>query len=117
MFFRSWLWLSSRGSCPGNGELWGNRKLPVVDFSENEVRLRIAAGRRSSNLHDSEVQDKWLSRHVLSTHGSRTSGGLVDYRYKEGGYQEAGCYSYHWTVLDDDEAHELKEPRITPCSD
>lgn len=52
---------------------------------------------------------------VLSTHGSSSSGGLVNYRYEEGVYQEAGCYSYEWTVLENEKVRELKEPLITPC--
>lgn len=46
-----------------NGELWGNRQLPVLDFSESKACLRIAPRWRSSNFHHSEVQYKRLSRH------------------------------------------------------
>jgi len=52
---------------------------------------------------------------VLSTHGSSSSGSLVNYRYVEGVYQEAGCYYYDWTELENDKVRELKAPRITPC--
>lgn len=54
---------------------------------------------------------------VLSTHGSSSSGNLVDYHYEEGAYQQAGCYDYDWTVLEGDNVRELKEPRITPCGE
>ena len=52
---------------------------------------------------------------VLSDHGSSTSGGLALYRYKVNAYEEAGCYTYDWTLLEDDKVRELKEPRVTPC--
>jgi len=52
---------------------------------------------------------------VLSTHGSSSSGSLVDYHYEEGVYKETGCYYYDWTVIENDKVRELKEPRITPC--
>lgn len=53
---------------------------------------------------------------VLSRHGSYSSGDLAHYRYHEGAYQEVGCYDYHWTVLEGEKIRELKEPRISPCS-
>jgi hypothetical protein len=52
---------------------------------------------------------------VLATHGSSSSGGLMDYHYEEGVYQEAGCYGYDWTALEGDSVREVKEPRITRC--
>jgi hypothetical protein len=54
---------------------------------------------------------------VLSTHGSFSSGSLTDYRYHDGAYQEVGCYDYDWTVLEGENIRELKEPRLTPCSE
>ena len=52
---------------------------------------------------------------VLSGHGSSTSGGLALYRYRRNAYEEVGCYTYDWTLLEDDKVRELKEPRVTPC--
>ena len=52
---------------------------------------------------------------VLSTHGSYSSGSLTDYHYRDGVYEDVGCYVYEWTVLEDETIRELKEPRITPC--
>jgi len=54
---------------------------------------------------------------VLSRHGSYSSGDLTHYKYREGAYQEVGCYDYDWTVLEADKVRELKEPRITPCNE
>lgn len=53
---------------------------------------------------------------VLSTHGSYSSGRLTNYHYESGVYVDAGCYSYEWTVLEGQKVRELKEPRVTPCS-
>ena len=53
---------------------------------------------------------------VLSRHGSYSSGDLTHYQYHEGAYHEVGCYDYDWTVLEGETVRELKEPRITPCS-
>jgi len=52
---------------------------------------------------------------VLSRHGSFSSGDLTLYQYKDGFYEEVGCYFYDWTVLEEDKVRELKEPRVTPC--
>ena len=54
---------------------------------------------------------------VLARHGSFDSGDLAHYVYREGSYHEAGCYDYYWSVLEGDKVRELKEPRITPCSE
>ncbi|HYL82857.1 MAG TPA: hypothetical protein VE263_01380 [Candidatus Angelobacter sp.] len=54
---------------------------------------------------------------VLSSHGSASSGGLAHYRYHDGVYERVGCYEYDWTSWEGDEVRELKEPRITPCSE
>jgi len=54
---------------------------------------------------------------VLARHGSYDSGDLVHYVYRKGFYHEAGCYDYYWSVLEGDKVRELKEPRITPCSE
>lgn len=54
---------------------------------------------------------------VLARHGSYDSGDLAYYVYLKGSYQEAGCYDYYWSVLEGDKVRELKEPRITPCSE
>jgi hypothetical protein len=54
---------------------------------------------------------------VLARHGSYDSGDLAYYVYRKGLYQEAGCYDYNWSVLEGDKVRELKEPRITPCSE
>ena len=52
---------------------------------------------------------------VLSTHGSSTSGGLTHFQYQGEAYGDVGCYYYEWTVLEDENVRELKEPRVTPC--
>jgi hypothetical protein len=52
---------------------------------------------------------------VLSTHGSSSSGDLALYKSKGNAYEEVGCYTYDWTLLEDDKIRELKEPRVTPC--
>jgi hypothetical protein len=54
---------------------------------------------------------------VLARHGSYDSGDLAHYVYREGSYHEAGCYDYDWSALEGDKVRELKEPRITPCSE
>ena len=54
---------------------------------------------------------------VLARHGSYDSGDLAHYVYQTGFYHEAGCYDYYWSVLEGDKVRELKEPRITPCSE
>jgi len=51
---------------------------------------------------------------VLSRHGSYSSGDLMHYRFQEGIYSGVACYDYEWTVLENDQVRELKEPRITP---
>jgi hypothetical protein len=53
---------------------------------------------------------------VLGMHGSATEQGLYLYRFSKGRYRRAACYLANWTFLDkNEEVHELKEPRITPC--
>lgn len=54
---------------------------------------------------------------VVSTHGSATQSGLVEYHYENGEYKVAGCYNAEWTALENGKVQELKEPRITsyPC--
>jgi hypothetical protein len=54
---------------------------------------------------------------VLARHGSYDSGDLAHYVYQKGSYHEAGCYDYYWSVLEGDKVRELREPRITPCSE
>jgi hypothetical protein len=54
---------------------------------------------------------------VLARHGSYDSGDLAHYVYQKGSYHETGCYDYYWSVLEGDKVRELKEPRITPCSE
>jgi hypothetical protein len=54
---------------------------------------------------------------VVAMHGSAFSSGLTLFKYGHGSYHDAGCYEASWSVLEGDEVHELKEPRIIPCSD
>jgi hypothetical protein len=54
---------------------------------------------------------------VLARHGSYDSGDLAHYVYRKDSYHEVGCYDYSWTVPEGDKVRELKEPRITPCSE
>lgn len=53
---------------------------------------------------------------VLGMHGSATEQTLYLYQFRQGKYQRTACYEANWEYLDkNDEIHELKEPRITPC--
>ncbi len=54
---------------------------------------------------------------VTAVHGSATQAGLADYRFRDGRYQEAGCYSSEWAVLEGEMVRDLKEPQIRafPC--
>ena len=54
---------------------------------------------------------------VLARHGSYDSGDLTHYVYRKGSYYLVGRYDYYWPVLEGDKVRELKEPRITPCSE
>ena len=91
------------GNCP----FWIFRKakLGYELLLDGEAQTFTIQKSKTSGFHDV----------VLSTHGSSSSGSLVDYQYGEGVYQEAGCYYYEWTVLENDKVRELKAPRITPC--
>ena len=93
------------GNCP----FWAFRKTKVAYelLLYGEAQTFTIQKSKTNGFHDI----------VLSTHGSSSSGGLVNYHYKEGVYQEAGCYDYDWTVLEGDEVRELSEPRVTPCSE
>jgi hypothetical protein len=50
---------------------------------------------------------------VVSMQGSATQSGLSDYHFKNGHYEETGCYSVEWDVLENGKLRELKEFRIT----
>jgi len=54
---------------------------------------------------------------VLRRHGSAAQSTLWLLQYRDGKYQEAGCYDANWSALEGDTVHELKEPRLTPCAD
>lgn len=54
---------------------------------------------------------------VLGMHGSATSSDLFLYKFSNGRYRRAGCYEANWSYLDEnDEIHDLEEPRISPCT-
>jgi hypothetical protein len=91
------------GNCP----FWVFRKakLGYKVLLDGEAQTFTIQKSKTNGFHDI----------VLSTHGSSSSGGLVNYHYQEGVYEEAGCYSYEWTVLENDKVRELKEPLIAPC--
>ena len=93
------------GNCP----FWIFRKtkLGYELLLDGEAQTFTIQNSKTNGFHDI----------VLSTHGSSSSGSLVDYHYDEGAYQQAGCYDYDWTVLEGDNVREVKEPRITPCSE
>lgn len=54
---------------------------------------------------------------VIAIHGSATQAGLTDCRFRDGRYQETGCYGAAWAVLEGDKVRDLKEPQIRafPC--
>jgi len=53
---------------------------------------------------------------VLTMHGAATEQELYLYKFEQNHYRRAACYDANWTYLDkNDELHELKEPRLTPC--
>lgn len=91
------------GNCPF--WIFGKTKVGYDLLLDGEAQMFTVRKSRTNEFHGI----------VLSTHGSSSSGGLVDYHYGEGVYQEAGCYYYEWTVLENDKVRELKAPRITPC--
>ena len=94
---------SATGNCP----FWVLRRVnhsyePIL---EGEAQTFTIQNSTSNGFHDI----------VLSTHGSASSGGLTRYQYKDGSYHDVDCYSYEWTVLENEKVIDLKEPRITPC--
>jgi hypothetical protein len=92
------------GNCP----FWAfrNTKLGYVLLLDGEAQTFTIQTSRTNGFRDI----------VLSRHGSYSSGDLAHYQYHEGTYQQVGCYNYDWTVLEGENVRELKEPRITPCS-
>jgi hypothetical protein len=93
------------GNCP----FWVLRKAKSSYelLLEGEAQTFTIQNSKTNGFHDI----------VLSIHGSYSSGTLTDYHYNDGAYEEAGCYDYYWTVLEDDKVRKLNEPRITPCSE
>jgi hypothetical protein len=91
------------GNCPF--WIFRNTKLGYELLLDGEAQTFTIQKSKTNGFHNI----------VLSTHGSSSSGGLVDYHYEEGVYQEAGCYYYEWTVLENGKVLELKAPRITSC--
>ena len=53
---------------------------------------------------------------VLGMHGSATEQGLYVYQFSHEQYRRVACYDATWTYMDkNNEAHDLKEPRISQC--
>jgi hypothetical protein len=92
------------GNCP----FWVLRKV--------KSRYEILLDGLAQTFTIQEAKTNGFHDIVLSIHGSYSSGTLTHYRYNQGAYDEAGCYDYDWTALEGDQVRDLKEPRITPCS-
>ena len=93
----------------------GNCRFWVFQKSDHEYRLLISLEAiQSFTLQPS--RSNGFSDIVARMHGSATESTLRLLQYREGRYQEAGCYDANWSVLEGDTVHELKEPRLTPCS-
>lgn len=54
---------------------------------------------------------------VVGTHESATEQNLRLFRYRDGIYHNIGCYEAYWWVFVGSTLHELKNPRISPCTD
>jgi hypothetical protein len=56
---------------------------------------------------------------VVAAHSSAAVSGLTNYRYRDGAYHEAGCYSASWHVPEGDAVRMPRAPIVTPfpCDD
>jgi hypothetical protein len=93
----------------------GNCRFWVFQKSGREYRLLFYRGAIQSFTIQGSRSNRF-SDIVIKTYGSATESTLTLLRYGEGRYQDSGCYDTIWSVPEGDTVHELKEPRMTPCS-
>ena len=102
---------------PGDGgcSQAGNCRFWVLQKADREYKLLFyQADVQSFTLQSG--RSNGFADIVVKTNGSATESTVRLLQYRQGVYHEAGCYVASWTVREGDAAHELKEPRLTPCS-
>lgn len=52
---------------------------------------------------------------LLGLHGSATESTLTEYKFREGTYEETGCYEARYIPAGSDKARGIPEPIVSPC--
>jgi len=91
----------------------GNCAIGVLKTTASGYRVILDSIGQSISIQ--ETRAGGFNEIVVFMHGSASSSTTKIYHYLRGRYRRVGCYNVDLQVLEDGEARELDEPRITPC--